>query len=111
MNQGLERILDDGTYARLYRRWFGQEPPPLPEQAPVLSEAHRKAALNPLQLLRNLLRGAGITLSLTLVSFGFGLVGAGLVAYGLLGADPCSGGCAASTWICSAARRCWCSCS
>ncbi|MEB3264679.1 MAG: ABC transporter permease subunit [Synechococcus sp.] len=88
VNEGLERILEDGTYARLYRSWFGQEPPALPQEAPSLAEAHRKASLDPLQLLRNLLRGSGITLSLTLVSFGFGLLGAGLVAYGLLAGGP-----------------------
>ncbi|HBZ58113.1 MAG TPA: basic amino acid ABC transporter substrate-binding protein [Sutterella sp.] len=27
INRGLERILADGTYAALYRKWFGKEPP------------------------------------------------------------------------------------
>ena len=27
INDGLEKILADGTYARLYRKWFGKEPP------------------------------------------------------------------------------------
>ncbi len=89
VNQGLERVLEDGTYARLYSRWFGQKPSAeLPEEAPALSEAHRKAGLDPVLLLRNLLKGAGVTLALTLISFSFGLVGAGLVAAGLLGGGP-----------------------
>ncbi|QPN68405.1 ABC transporter permease subunit [Synechococcus sp. CBW1006] len=86
VNQGIARMLADGSYARLYQRWFGTSPPELPEQAPAL--AHREAALNPVQLFRNLMRGAGVTLSLTLVSFSFGLIGAGLVAYGLMGGGP-----------------------
>ncbi|WP_231598067.1 ABC transporter permease subunit [Synechococcus sp. CBW1002] len=88
VDHGIERMLADGSYARLYQRWFGQSPPELPEQAPALAEARREAALNPAQLLRNLMRGAGVTLSLTLVSFSFGLIGAGLVAYGLMGGGP-----------------------
>jgi polar amino acid transport system substrate-binding protein len=27
INDGLEKIMADGTYARLYRKWFGKEPP------------------------------------------------------------------------------------
>ena len=30
LNQGLQAIIDDGTYARLYRKWFQAEPPVLP---------------------------------------------------------------------------------
>ena len=41
-----------------------------------------------MQLLRNLLRGAGVTLALTLCSFSVSLVGAALVATGLLRANP-----------------------
>jgi arginine/lysine/histidine/glutamine transport system substrate-binding/permease protein len=34
VNQGLATILEDGTYAEIYQKWFGVEPPELPETAP-----------------------------------------------------------------------------
>lgn len=27
LNQGLEEVLDDGTYTRIYKKWFGKAPP------------------------------------------------------------------------------------
>jgi arginine/lysine/histidine/glutamine transport system substrate-binding/permease protein len=33
INQGLSKILEDGTYAQLYQKWFGTAPPELPESA------------------------------------------------------------------------------
>ena len=30
MNEGLHEIMDDGTYTRIYRKWFGAGPWPLP---------------------------------------------------------------------------------
>jgi len=32
LNQGLQAIIADGTYARLYRKWFQAEPPALPQR-------------------------------------------------------------------------------
>lgn len=87
VNKGLGQVLADGSYARIYERWFGQSPPALPQRAPALDSRSESAGLDGVQLLRNLIRGAGVTLALTLCSFGLGLIGAGLVAAGLLGAN------------------------
>ena len=87
VNKGLGQVLADGSYARIYERWFGQSPPPLPQRAPALDSRRDSAGLDGVQLLRNLIRGAGVTLALTLCSFCLGLIGAGLVAAGLLGAN------------------------
>ena len=87
VNKGLGQVLADGSYARIYERWFGQSPPALPQRAPALDSRSDSAGLDGVQLLRNLIRGAGVTLALTLCSFGLGLIGAGLIAAGLLGAN------------------------
>lgn len=34
INQGLTTILENGKYAEIYRKYFGEEPPELPEKAP-----------------------------------------------------------------------------
>jgi arginine/lysine/histidine/glutamine transport system substrate-binding/permease protein len=88
VNQALGQVLADGSYARIYQRWFGQAPPPLPQRAPALDSRSGQAGLDGVQLLRNLVRGAGVTLALTLCSFALGLIGAALVATGLLKPNP-----------------------
>lgn len=35
INQGLDAIIKDGTYAQIYKKWFNSEPPKLPDTAPV----------------------------------------------------------------------------
>ena len=35
VNQGLETIIKDGTYATIYKKWFNEEPPKLPDAAPL----------------------------------------------------------------------------
>jgi arginine/lysine/histidine/glutamine transport system substrate-binding/permease protein len=35
INQGLTIILENGKYAEIYKKWFGAEPPELPETAPL----------------------------------------------------------------------------
>jgi arginine/lysine/histidine/glutamine transport system substrate-binding and permease protein len=35
VNQGLTTILSNGKYAEIYKKWFGGEPPKLPETAPL----------------------------------------------------------------------------
>lgn len=35
INAGLKTIIDNGKYAEIYQKWFGGEPPTLPETAPV----------------------------------------------------------------------------
>jgi arginine/lysine/histidine/glutamine transport system substrate-binding/permease protein len=35
INAGLATILENGQYREIYQKWFGSEPPALPEQAPL----------------------------------------------------------------------------
>ncbi len=35
VNDALGTMFEDGTYAEIYQKWFGNAPPELPEQAPV----------------------------------------------------------------------------
>lgn len=35
INQGLTTILENGTYAEIYQKWFGDAPPELPAEAPL----------------------------------------------------------------------------
>ncbi|MGG6296119.1 basic amino acid ABC transporter substrate-binding protein [Leptolyngbya sp. AN02str] len=35
INSGLSTILENGTYTEIYQKWFGEEPPTLPEAAPI----------------------------------------------------------------------------
>lgn len=35
INKGLDTIIKDGTYAQIYKKWFNEEPPKLPETAPI----------------------------------------------------------------------------
>jgi arginine/lysine/histidine/glutamine transport system substrate-binding and permease protein len=76
INQALNALIEDGQYATLYERWFGAEPPALPDRAPSLTRpASPLAGLDLNMLLSNLLKGAGVTLLLTVLSFSFGLLG------------------------------------
>ena len=76
LNQALGTLFANDQYAAIYRRWFGAEPPALPAVAPGLaSDRSQKNGLDPQLLLANLLKGAGITLVLTVLSFSFGLAG------------------------------------
>ena len=76
INQALKTLIQNGRYAALYREWFDAAPPPLPEVAPALSQAKSPlAGLDLGVLTRNLLKGAAITLLLTVLSFAFGLLG------------------------------------
>ena len=43
MNTALETLLENGTYAEIYRRWFSADPPELPLVAPALAQAGRHA--------------------------------------------------------------------
>ena len=85
INRALDSMIADGSYDSLHRRWFNQAAPPLPLVAPTLAQGSRGAQLNPRRLGLNLIRGAGVTLALTVLSFSFGLVGACLLAFSQLG--------------------------
>ncbi|MCP9850025.1 ABC transporter permease subunit [Cyanobium sp. Morenito 9A2] len=76
INRALGDLIESGRYARIYRQWLGAEPPLLPLTAPALQRSSApKAGLELAQLAQHLLKGAGITLLLTLLSFSFGLIG------------------------------------
>ena len=76
INTALGKLIDDGRYGELYRKWFGAEPPTLPERIPNLEQKLPPLATLNLRLLaQNLFKGAGITLLLTVLSFSFGLLG------------------------------------
>lgn len=76
INKALGELIANGRYAALYRQWLGAEPPVLPATAPQLqTKSSPLAGLDLALLAQNLLKGAGITLLLTVLSFSFGLLG------------------------------------
>ncbi len=84
INEGLEKILADGTYAEIYSKWFKAAPPVLPELAPpqqevVQPEQGLVANLKTIAwAIPALLQGTVITLQLSVVSIILGL-GGGLI--------------------------------
>lgn len=83
VNAALDTLIQDGTYAEIYRKWFVSDPPILPQVAPALSAA-AGSSFNWGRLFQNLIQGAGVTLMLTAFSFFFGLIGGSLVAFALI---------------------------
>jgi arginine/lysine/histidine/glutamine transport system substrate-binding/permease protein len=85
INKGLSTILENGTYAQIYRQWFDVEPPQLPETifANATGQTSKSTRLESLQVivqsLPNLLRGAIITLELTALSVFLGMFGGSLI--------------------------------
>ncbi len=84
MNDALATLLQDGTYAEIYQRWFLAEPPELPLVAPALAQAGTAQGLNWGRLFQNLMKGAWITILLTASSFFIGLIGGSLVAFAMI---------------------------
>lgn len=84
MNDAIATLLQDGTYAEIYQRWFSAEPPELPEVAPSLAEAGTATGLDWGRLFQNLMKGAWITILLTASSFLLGLIGGSLVAFAMI---------------------------
>jgi arginine/lysine/histidine/glutamine transport system substrate-binding/permease protein len=83
LNTALQELIQNGTYAQIYRKWFTADPPILPTVAPALASANAKG-LDWGLLVRNLLRGAWITILLTSISFFFALILGSLVAFALI---------------------------
>ncbi|MEH2378399.1 MAG: ABC transporter permease subunit [Nostoc sp.] len=85
INNGLDRVLKNGTYAQIYQKWFKTEPPSLPVKSPF--ENQTKAGTPKilssigviLQAFPTLLKGALVTLELTIISVVFGLIGGSLI--------------------------------
>lgn len=84
INAAFDTLLQDGTYAEIYQRWFSADPPELPVVAPALAEAVTATGLAWGRLFQNLMRGAWITILLTAFSFFFGLIGGSLVAFAMI---------------------------
>ncbi|MBD3882351.1 ABC transporter permease subunit [Phormidium tenue FACHB-886] len=82
INQGLGTILGNGTYERLYRKWFNAQPPQLPTTAPGIETGNpaRQASASVLMgSLPILLRGALVTLQLAILAAVLGLVAGSLI--------------------------------
>ena len=83
INAAFEKIIQEGVYAQIYRKWFVSDPPILPIVAPSLTTA-TSSPLNWGRLIQNLLKGAWITILLTATSFFLGLIGGSLAAFALI---------------------------
>ncbi|MGL5033059.1 MAG: ABC transporter permease subunit, partial [Microcystaceae cyanobacterium] len=92
VNYGLFKAIEKGTYKAIYQKWFGIDPPFLPLVAPAvigssnslaIAEATAKESFF-IVLFRNLIRGAGVTVVLTVFAVFFGLIGGTFVALGLI---------------------------
>ncbi|MHC5724041.1 MAG: ABC transporter permease subunit [Nostoc sp.] len=85
INNGLDRVLKNGTYSQIYRKWFKTEPPSLPVKSPFENKtnAGTPKILSSigviLQAFPTLLQGALVTLQLTILSVVFGLIGGSLI--------------------------------
>jgi arginine/lysine/histidine/glutamine transport system substrate-binding and permease protein len=83
VDQGLGTILQNGTYDSLYRKWFNAQPPALPATAPGIPQQSQKATASSgtvfINALPALIKGALITLQLTILSAVLGLIGGSLL--------------------------------
>ncbi|WP_138497351.1 ABC transporter permease subunit [Nostoc sp. PA-18-2419] len=85
INDGLDKVLKNGTYAQIYQKWFKAEPPSLPAKSSFENQTN---AGTPkiltsisviLQAVPTLLQGTLVTLQLTILSVVFGLIGGSLI--------------------------------
>ncbi|NDJ23770.1 ABC transporter permease subunit [Nostoc sp. B(2019)] len=85
INNGLDRVLKNGTYSQIYQKWFNAEPPSLPAKSPFENQTGADAPTIftsigvILQAFPALLQGALVTLQLTILSVVLGLVGGSLI--------------------------------
>ena len=80
INQGLTSILNNGTYAQIYQKWFNTQPPQLPKTLPgATSTGVLSSSSVILTALPNLLRGALVTLQLTALSVFLGMIAGSLI--------------------------------
>ncbi len=89
INQGLGTILNNGTYAQIYRKWFNAEPPQLPETIASTEQEARQSWLTVIQnALPALLAGALITIQLAAISVVIGTVLGSLIGVVRLSKTP-----------------------
>ncbi|MGI8501614.1 MAG: ABC transporter permease subunit, partial [Hassallia sp.] len=85
INDGLDRVLQNGTYSQIYQKWFKVQPPALPLKLPFQNEisasgSGRLGSISVvLQYFPILLQGALVTLQLTVFSVVLGLIGGSLI--------------------------------
>ncbi|BAY20558.1 polar amino acid ABC transporter inner membrane subunit [Calothrix sp. NIES-2100] len=84
INDGLDKVLKNGTYAQIYRKWFKTEPPTLPAKSPFENQTTSVSGIFALfsviwLALPTLLQGVLITLQLTVLSVVLGLVGGSFI--------------------------------
>ncbi len=80
INQGLTRVLENGTYTQIYQKWFKSTPPELPEKLPYTTETSTGLSISVIfRSVPILLQGALVTLQLTISSVIFGLIGGSLI--------------------------------
>jgi arginine/lysine/histidine/glutamine transport system substrate-binding/permease protein len=81
INQGIAKVIENGTYQQIYQKWFKATPPVLPEKTPFSDQA--KANLNFFSLilpaLPSLLNGVFVTLQLAFLSITLGLITGSLI--------------------------------
>ncbi len=95
INQGIETVLKNGIYAKIYQKWFGIQPPQIPEKSPIENQTSEKGisqlftSLNIIfKSLPSLLSGALVTLELTAISVLLGMIGGTLIAIARLFSTP-----------------------
>jgi arginine/lysine/histidine/glutamine transport system substrate-binding/permease protein len=90
VNQGLTTILQNGTYAQIYQKWFAAQPPQLPDSAFANAQKTQETPVGSLSVILNalptLLKGTLITLQLAVVSVFLGLIGGSLIGVARLSA-------------------------
>ncbi|MBW4624248.1 MAG: ABC transporter permease subunit [Brasilonema octagenarum HA4186-MV1] len=86
INQGLATVLKNGSYTKIYQKWFGTQPPQLPEKSPIENQTSQKGVSQLftslsiiLKSLPVLLRGVLVTLELTALSVLLGMIGGSLI--------------------------------
>jgi arginine/lysine/histidine/glutamine transport system substrate-binding/permease protein len=85
INDGLDRVLKNGTYSQIYQKWFKAQPPSLPVKSPFENQTTSGTPQIStsigliLQAFPTLLQGALVTLQLTILSVVFGLIGGSLI--------------------------------
>ena len=81
IDRGLTKLLGNGVYAQVYQKWFGVQPPKLPERLPFQTQTTKgqSAFATISTALPLLLRGAVVTLQLTALSVILGLIGGSLL--------------------------------
>lgn len=83
INQGLTKVLGNGTYARIYQKWFQTTPPELPKKLPFTTATGASGLVTSigviLQSVPILLQGVLVTLQLTMFSVILGLIGGSLI--------------------------------